>query len=290
MTSRWPVLPAVLCLALFLAGCAGAMAFLETKNRSQACFDTVPGPRDLPYGPDARQRLDIYLPDVPGQHRPVLVFIHGGGWNFGDKAYESALLMPYRERGLVVVTINYRLTPKARFPDQVDDCRLALAWVREHIAAYGGDPDALHLVGHSAGAHLAALVALEPGDLPPASLRSCVALSGVYDLTDTFARRVNGFVRDFLPDPAAVGPASPQLLLEAGRRPGPTRFLVAVGGRDEERFAAQARRFAETLRAAGATVAFRLLPGATHGQVLQAMGDERAALFRDMLACFAATP
>lgn len=284
MISRWPALPAVFCLAFLLSGCAGAVTFLETKHRSQVCFDTVPGPRDLAYGPDVSQKLDIYLPKTPGRDRPVLVFIHGGGWNFGDKTYESALLAPYWRRGMVVVTINYRLTPRARFPDQLTDCQLALAWVRDHIAGYGGDPDDITLVGHSAGAHLAALVALEPGGLPPTCLRSCVALSGVYDLTDRFDRRVNGFVRNFLPSPAAAAPASPLLLLKAGRHPGPTRFLIAVGGRDETGFAAQAREFVEALRADGDKVDFLLIDDATHGQVLQAMGDEHTPLFRAILS------
>lgn len=286
---------ALLVVVLLLGGCSGAVAFLETKARSQACYATVPGPRDLAYGPDPQQRLDIYLPDTAGPNRPVLLFIHGGGWNFGDKAYESALLRPFWQRGLVVVTMNYRLTPAARFPDQLDDCLAALAWIREHIAAYGGDPDAIQVVGHSAGAHLAALVAVEPDrlashGLPPACLRACVALSGVYDLQDIFDRRVQGFVRDFLARPADAVPASPQRQLEAGQTPGPTRFLIAAGSRDECRFAAQGQNFARELRARGASVSFLLLDGATHGHVLAAMGNEHSQLFRAMADLFGIRP
>jgi arylformamidase len=287
-------LPLLLVLAgLLAAGCSGALTFLETKTRSKACYDTVPGARDLAYGPDAHQVLDIYQPDPGGPKRPVLVFIHGGGWNFGDKSYESALLAPFWRRGLVVVTINYRLTPTARFPDQLTDCLLALAWVHEHIAAYGGDPEAIHLVGHSAGAHLAALAALEPEllasrGLPPGCLRSCVALSGVYDLTGNFDRRVRGFVHDFLTRPADAGPASPLLVLETGQPLGHTRFLIAAGDRDEADFAKQGERFSEELRARGAMSSFLLLDGKNHGQVLQSMGDERSTLFAAMADLFAA--
>jgi acetyl esterase/lipase len=284
----------LLCLAcLLLAGCSGAVSFLQTKKQSEACYETVPGARDLAYGPDRHQVLDIYQPPAPGQKSPVLVFIHGGGWNFGDKAYESALLRPFWQRGLVVVTINYRLTPGARFPDQLEDCLLALAWVHDHIEAYGGDPGDIHLVGHSAGAHLAALAAVEPEvlagrGLPPGCLHSCVALSGVYDLKDDFARRVQGFVHDFLPSAADAGPASPQRVLEVGPAPRTTRFLVAVGGRDEAHFAEQAERFSRVLAAKGASVRFLLLPGKNHGQVLQAMGDEHSGLFEAMTELFSA--
>jgi acetyl esterase/lipase len=239
---------ALLAAALLLGGCSSALTFLQTKHRSEVCYATVPGPRDLAYGPDPLQVLDIYQPPADGKKHPVLVFIHGGGWNFGDKRYESSLLAPYWQRGLVVVTINYRLTPASRFPDQFTDCLLALRFVREHIAAYGGDPDAIILVGHSAGAHLAALAAVEPDvlagrGLPPGCLRACVALSGVYDLEGDFDRRVQGFVRDFLPTPDALGPASPQRVLMEGPAPNKTRFLIAVGGRDEVRFAEQGAAF-----------------------------------------------
>ena len=123
---------------------------------------------------------------------PVLVYIHGGAWVIGDKREQGLpLLHELARRGWVTVTINYRLSPKATWPDHIVDCKRAVAWVREHIAEYGGDPGFIAVSGGSAGGHLSALVALTPGDpaFQPgfeeadASVDACVPFYGVYDMT-----------------------------------------------------------------------------------------------------------
>lgn len=282
----------LLCSGITLTGCSGVFSFLKTRQLSLEHYKTAPGARDVSYGLERLQTLDIYVPEgTADRPRPVLLFIHGGGWNFGDKTYEAVLLMPFVRRGMVVATMNYRLTPAARFPDQQEDCLLAITWLRGHIGDYGGDPGAINLVGHSAGAHLAALVAVEPEVLqgmgtPARSIRSCVALSGVYDLEWFFAKRVRGFIRDFVRSPEDARSASPERLLEAGTAPLSTRFLIAAGERDEPLFADQGLRFYQELRAKGARAGFLQLAGKTHGEVLQAMGDENSELFREMVEIF----
>ncbi len=113
-----------------------------------------------------RHRLDIIRRRLdPPTAGPVLVYIHGGAWVIGDKREQGLpLLHELARRGWVTVTINYRLSPRATWPDHLVDCKRALAWVREHIAEYGGDPGFIAVSGGSAGGHLCAMVALTPGD------------------------------------------------------------------------------------------------------------------------------
>ncbi len=95
----------------------------------------------------------------------MLVQVHGGGWTIGSKEQQGLLLMnAMAERGWVCVAMNYRLAPKHPFPAQIIDVKKAIAWTREHIASYGGDPSYLVITGGSAGGHLAALAALTPGE------------------------------------------------------------------------------------------------------------------------------
>jgi len=125
--------------------------------------------------------VDVYrTPGATGQ--PVLVQIHGGGWVLGNKRQQALPLM-YRlaGRGWVCVSVQYRLSPRATWPDQLDDCRSAVDWVRGHVGEYGGDPSRVVVTGGSAGGHLSALVALLEEDVVAA-----VPMYGVYDWTDRF--------------------------------------------------------------------------------------------------------
>jgi arylformamidase len=115
-------------------------------------------------GVDAKsQSLDIYAPK-DAKNAPVIVFIHGGGWRNGDKSNPGVGSQPaahFCAQGFVFVSINYRLTPAGRHPANIQDVAKAVAWVHDHIAEYGGDPAQINIMGHSAGAHLAALVATD---------------------------------------------------------------------------------------------------------------------------------
>jgi triacylglycerol lipase len=117
---------------------------------------------DLPYGPDERQRLDVFAPAaLPGRAMPVVLFVPGGGFVGGAKSrpgvpfYQNVGVF-FARNGVVGVTMNYRLAPKAPWPAGGEDVAAALRWVREHIGEYGGDPERIFLYGHSAGATHAA--------------------------------------------------------------------------------------------------------------------------------------
>ena len=121
----------------------------------------------LPYGPDAEQLLDVHVPSgwQPDDRRPVVVHVHGGGWKGGSRSDVSPLVAAQVRRGWVVVSVDYRLTPGAAFPEPIRDVDRAVRFVRANAGRLGVDPARLVLTGHSAGGYLAAAVGL--GDMRP---------------------------------------------------------------------------------------------------------------------------
>jgi acetyl esterase/lipase len=160
--------------------------------------------RDIPYTQpaDERQVLDIYSPpDAKG--RPVVFWIHGGGWQTGDKSDVQVKPQAFMDRGCVFVSTNYRLLPKVDMATIVRDITKSIRWVHDHIAEYGGDPDRLVVMGHSAGAQLAALICIDDRYLKAEGLsldiiKGCVPVDGdTFDVpaiieTAETRRRVHG--------------------------------------------------------------------------------------------------
>ncbi|MBO0843698.1 MAG: alpha/beta hydrolase, partial [Nocardioides sp.] len=227
-----------------------------------------------------KARLDIYRPAgaVPVD-APVLVQIHGGGWSIGTKEQQGLLLMNrMAAHGWVCVAVNYRLAPKYAWPTQIVDVKRALAWVHEHVAAYGGDPSYVTVTGGSAGGHLAALAALTPNDptwqpgfeQADTSVAACVPFYGVYDMAgddgDPYTRSLrDGFLRGRL----FANDAS----LEAFREASPLHhitadapdFFVLHGDIDTVVSVRQARAFVARLREVSkASVSYAEIPGAQH--------------------------
>lgn len=146
---------------------------------------------DVRYG-DADEKLnvlDIYAPRE-AKNAPVLLFIHGGEWSRGDKHGVRYKPQFFNQNGVIFISTNYRLSPAAPHPAQVDDVASAIAWVHAHVAEYGGDPGKIVIMGHSAGCHLVTLVSLDPEylakvHLKPTDLRGVVSWSGgMFDLVD----------------------------------------------------------------------------------------------------------
>ncbi|MGH9647433.1 MAG: alpha/beta hydrolase fold domain-containing protein, partial [Bryobacteraceae bacterium] len=139
-----------------------------------------------------KHKLDLYLPRGK-THFPVLVFFHGGSWRTGDRSQYAALGERLARAGIGVAIPSYRLMPQNPHPAQIEDAAAAFAWVAKNISQHGGDATRIYLSGHSAGAHLAALLALDEKylakfDLTRKSIRSVIAMSGIYDVDrlDTF--------------------------------------------------------------------------------------------------------
>jgi acetyl esterase/lipase len=160
--------------------------------------------RDLAYVESGhpRQVLDVYAP-AGAEGRPVVFWIHGGGWQAGDKSSVALKPQAFMDAGLVFVSTNYRLLPDVDMETIVRDVARSIGWVSRHIAEYGGDPERLLIMGHSAGAQLAALIAtdqryLEAEGLSPSILKGCVPVDGdTYDipaviLTEEVRRQAHG--------------------------------------------------------------------------------------------------
>lgn len=120
--------------------------------------------RDLAYGPDARQRIDVYLP-AGATKAPLLVMVHGGAWRYGDKTSKGVVTNKadhWLPRGIGLVSVNYRMLPETPPEQQAQDVAAALGFVQTHAAEWGADPAHVVLMGHSAGAHLVSLLAVDP--------------------------------------------------------------------------------------------------------------------------------
>lgn len=178
---------------------------------------------DLAYDGGPRQRLDVYRDTSARAPSPVVVFLYGGRWKAGSKRDYVVLAASLARRGMVVVVPDYRLHPPALFPAWVEDAASAVRWARDNAARYGGDSTRLFVVGHSAGAHTAAMLALDPHYLrdvgvPAAAVRGVVSLAGPVDTTwtDPDVQRLmgprDGWSRSY-PVTFVDGPHPPLLLL-----------------------------------------------------------------------------
>lgn len=244
--------------------------------------------KDIPYtDAGGRGLLDIYLPEGPDggggeiKDAPVLLQVHGGAWTIGKKDQQGQPLMRHlAAKGWVCVAINYRLASRDPFPAQIIDVKRAIAWIREHIADYGGDPGYIAITGGSAGGHLAALAAVTPND--PAyqpgfedadtSVAAAIPHYGVYDFAGSTGLKSAELMRDgflaprvlkkrWAEDPEAFEAGSP--ILRVG--PDAPDFFVLHGVHDTLVSVEQARLFVERLRSvSAATVVYAELPGAQH--------------------------
>ncbi|MEW2356492.1 alpha/beta hydrolase [Spirillospora sp. NPDC029432] len=134
--------------------------FYETALEKRAeVRDAFPHALDLKYGPDPAQLADVYHPEGAAGC-PVIVYFHGGRWREGHPAFYDHFAAPWVEAGAVFVSCGYRLVPEHTIADAVDDAALAVRWARRVASGFGGDPDRVTVAGHSAGAHLTAMVTM----------------------------------------------------------------------------------------------------------------------------------
>ena len=239
---------------------------------------------DIPYATESYwQKLDIYQPADTGLvGLPVFCFLHGGAWRNGCKEWMGFMAPPVTALPAILVTASYRHAPVDRFPAQLHDVCALLAWLRDNIARYGGSPDRVHLGGHSAGGHLAALATLDDAalarqGLPLDFVKSCHPQSGVF----SFANLMPGI--DLLADPAQAEAASPLAYVKAR-----TPFHLSWGTDDVPGLADQGAEFAAALIAAGAVVEQQIFPGYTHWATNECGGDAAHPWTRAMLRWLAA--
>ncbi len=276
-------------------------ASVAEKTASDMQLDVVePVPRSLMLSPFARSRkgvevvkdvefsrvagrilkLDVYRPETNTDNRPALVYVHGGGWLFGDKREQGLpLCLHMATLGWVCFNVNYRLSPGATWPDHLVDVKAAIAWIREHAADYGVDRSFIAIAGGSAGGHIAAMAALTPGreDLQPGfegadtSVQAAVPSYAVLDLTNRLGAHRPEFLTNLVgphvlkafPDtePGKFSAASPRDFCDQATQP----WLLLQGDADTLTPVVEAREFFEHLDAGPDTLTgYAEFPGAAH--------------------------
>jgi acetyl esterase/lipase len=259
-----PLLAASLA-ALLLAGCQATYfraVNLGVDRGETRVFDAAAG-----------LSADVYRPAGGGHAAPVVVFLYGGSWQNGQRGYYRFVGRALAGRGFVVVVPDYRKAPAHPFPAFMHDAAAATAWVRGNARAFGGDPARVFLMGHSAGAQIAALLGtdaryLRPHGLRPRDLAGVVGLAGPYDYTpDTPALQ------------QALGPArgwrdtQPLRFVDGDEPP----FLLLHGDRDRTVDPGNADRLATALRARGVAVQAQRLPGVGHVALVNGFRSVRAS-------------
>ncbi|HUR47038.1 MAG TPA: alpha/beta hydrolase fold domain-containing protein [Candidatus Saccharimonadales bacterium] len=228
---------------------------------------------------ESKHKLDIYAPKEK-PNAPVFIFFHGGAWRSGDRALYPALGYRFAKEGILTVVPSYRLAPKNKHPAQLEDAAAAFDWVSQHIAEYGGDPKRIYVGGHSAGGHMAALLALDESYLKArghsvADIRGVISMSGVFDLYSIGDSQSSVFGKD----PVRRKDASPLFHIN-GRTP---PFLVTCCQWDYVPLCAQARQFCAALQKAGAVARLNFTPRESHISEMIAITHEEDPTARAVL-------
>lgn len=270
---------------------------LPLSGQAQDDIQITPSPKpqhtikaNIPYGSDDLQTLDVYIPDSAKKGSfPVHIFVHGGAWQVGDKSYHKDQGLFNNDNGIIFVAINYRLLPKHKHPAQVEDTARAVKWVYDNIAKYGGDPFQIHISGHSAGAHIAALLATDPTylnlyGLSPTIFRSVMAVdTASFDLTvppegkDARTLKKN-IAKNFGTTPEELQAASPLYHAQQQNTSFP-RFVLFVTSRRPDAVA-QTKAFNTAL---GRVSEMRIIKGYSHEDMVRAMAIPSTSIAKTIL-------
>jgi len=253
--------------------------------------------RDVPYGSDPAQKLDLTLPAA--KNFPTVIFVHGGSLTSGDKSDSdyAHVCDPFPSAGIACANVNYRLGPQHPWPAQPEDVASAIAWVRAHISARGGDAKKLFLLGHSSGATLVAVDAsdgrfLAKYQINPAELRGVIPMGSIMwddDLeqaitehghdavAQSWARRSDGLFPGF----EAYRDHWPIHHVRAGMPP--FLFLIAEAEREHPPILKTNSKFVEDARKLGNEAAFRVLPGRTHYSAIRQIQQPADPVFAVIL-------
>ncbi len=250
---------------------------------------------------DPQRALDLYLPAQPATQPaaskpapPLFLYIHGGAWVSGDKSQYAPLGLALSAQGVAVAIMNYRLSGDGpdgvRHPAHAQDAAAAVAYLRKHAAEYGYDPNRIFVGGHSAGAHMAALLAYDSGLLAavgqrPESLRGFIGLEGIYDLNQ-LVRRFPGYRVDFLQlafgsDETAWRAASPQNLIGSGVQHRP--WLIVHSREDELVDLEQSQKFQKALEGQGIPMRWLLLDHGSHFSIIGELLNSQSRLSQQLL-------
>ncbi|NGP53118.1 alpha/beta hydrolase [Thioalkalivibrio sp. XN8] len=256
------IVPAAVLAATLLAGCSPVTVVNALSPSAHYQADT-----GLAYGEERRQRLDLYRPVDAADDAPVVVFFYGNGWREGNRGNFEFVASGLTRAGIVVLIPDYRGHPHAAFPAFMEDGARAVHWARDNLPGVASGERPLFVMGHSAGAHIAALLALDErylraaGDSPP-PLAGFIGLSGPYD----FLPLDRGYLENVFP---AESRARSQPIEFVSAAAPPT--LLVHGTDDGAALAEHSRRLAEQLEAHGVPVTLRLYDGVAHVRVVAAL-------------------
>lgn len=237
---------------------------------------------DIAYGADPQQRIDVYRPRASAAAAPLVIFWHGGRWSYGDKSDYRFVAAALTGLGYVVAVPNYRHYPAVKMAGFMSDAAQAAVYVSRHAREYGADPARLYLMGHSAGAHMAALLALDERYLASAGaaglpVAGVIGLSGPYDFLPFTADDT----RDMFGPPAAYPQSQPITFVRAGAPP----MLLVQGEADETVWPKNSKNLAAALQSKGVAVTLRLYPKLGHGDTVAALSKlarGRAPVLQDI--------
>ncbi|MBO0938663.1 alpha/beta hydrolase [Fibrella sp. HMF5335] len=269
----------------------------RTTSSTLALSFTSHRTRNIPYLPatapgfdPVRHLLDVYSPNRDkATTKPVVVFIHGGNWNSGNKNIYWFIGRRLAKQGVVAVVINYRLAPNVQVPAMSNDCARAVQWISQHIADYGGDPNRIYVMGHSAGGGLAALLATDDAlfttlGMPKNPVKGAIlddpAGIDMYDfLKETKNPADKQYLVSFGTDPEGWRAASPLFKVRAGLPP----MLLFAGGETYPSIAAGTKAFHEKLDAVGVMNKYQVLPGKKHVPMVKQLFWKHNIIYRDLL-------
>ena len=266
-TQRWLLFGTLLASLAGLAGCSSIGTLNTVNSLTPGDSGTERIATDIAFGSDPRQKLDIYSPTAGGK-APVIVFFYGGSWNSGRRQDYAFAARALAAKGFVVVVPDYRLVPQVHFPAFVEDGASAIAWTRSHIAEHGGDPARIGVSGHSAGAYIALMLALDPQWLAragaPGAIKAAVGLAGPYD----FLPFVPGGAADLaLGGPGDLAFTQPIRFASADAPP----VLLLNGAGDTTVLPRNATNLAAALTARGGVAQARIYPEIGHIGILLAL-------------------
>ncbi len=265
-----------------LAGCSLLRLLDATVPRGDVLATT-----GLAYGEGPRRRLDVYRPPNEALLRPMVVFLYGGNWRTGDRADYRFVGAQLAKRGIVTVVPDYRLYPEVAFPGFVEDAAAAVAFAAAQAPGFGADPGAIFLAGHSAGAHIALLLALDPGWLARAGydrarLAGAIGLAGPYD----FDPAAYPDVRPVFASAADPRLTQPITFADAAGQDGAPPLLLLHGSGDRTVLPRNTTALAAKVAAAGGRAATALYPGVGHAGILLALTPwfiNRAPVLEDLV-------
>lgn len=257
-----------LVLGLTLASCSGARLESVALNLVNSTNSTrgLTVVTDRRYGPDARNLLDVYAPPN-ARNAPVVLFVHGGSWQGGDKADYRFVGESLARAGYVTGVMSYRLAPQNRYPTYVQDAAAALKWLRDNTRTYGGNPDDLFMTGHSAGAFNAVEAVdnvrwLTEAGVPVSALRGVIGVAGPYSYDfREFPSRV-AFPENATPD---------EVMPDRHVRPDAPPHLLLVAENDTTVYPQNALNMEAALKKAGIPVTRTVLPKLNHVTIIGAV-------------------